>query len=79
MTTERQAAKADAANVDLDQAERVADQWLALALRKLARDPNVLLSAVRRLASNRIIDPNMTPEQAVAGALRGIADHLEGA
>lgn len=41
MTTERQAAKADAAQVDLASAERAADQWLALALRKLARDPEL--------------------------------------
>lgn len=79
MTTQRHDAKADAAHVDLAEAERAANLWLALAIRNLARDPAVLLAAIRSVTAHRITDLDMTPEDSVAAALRGVADHLEGA
>ena len=77
MTNEHKAAETDAKDVDLREAERVADLWLALALRKLARDPEAINSALRHVTSNRIIHPEMTPEDSMSTALRGIADYLE--
>lgn len=76
MTTERQAAKADAKDVDLEQAERMADHWLALALRKLSRDPQVIVSVY-----NRVLDPKgqRIHGDVIRGVLNAVADHLEGA
>lgn len=76
MTTERKAAKADAADVDLGQAERSADLWLALALRKLARDPNVIVAVYNRSAPQ---DPQRVRGDTIRVVLRSLADHLEGA
>lgn len=75
MTTERQAAKADAKDVDLAQAERVADLWLALALRKLTRD-SVAMASVRNRLSDKFDYGDAVPAEYVIEAL---ADHLEGA
>jgi hypothetical protein len=68
VTTERK-------DVDLAQAERVADHWLALALRKLASDSDAMASVRNRL-SDKFDYGDAVPVEYVIEAL---ADHLEGA
>lgn len=55
LSAQKHAADQDADTVDLGQAERVADQWLALALRKLAKDPR-LLTQVHLKIENLLIE-----------------------
>lgn len=70
MTTERQAAKADAKDVDLSAAERAADLWLAMALRKLSRDDDV----VRQVRQRIFVKGQMAT---VSSVLTALADVIE--
>lgn len=54
--------------------ERAADFWLALALRKLARDDHLVGDVYAR-----INDARGTGRDLVRDVLRAVADHLEGA
>lgn len=73
LTAQRRAADADAAGVDMAGAERAADLWLALALRKLARDPAVVADVYARLWAWSP-DSRLVPD-----VLNAVADNLEGA
>lgn len=70
MTTERQAAKADAKDVDLEATERAADLWLALALRKIGRDDDM----VRQVRQRIFVKDQMVT---VSSVLNAVADVLE--
>lgn len=70
LTAQKHAADADAAGVDLDQAERVADLWLAATLRRLAGDPVMMARVLARLD---VLDLNTT----YRSVLNAVADILE--
>lgn len=70
MSTER------AEDIDLAEAQRVADQWMAVALRRIATDPDTIGTVAYRLNRDRpFVDP--VRQHTVAGVIRRLADVLE--
>lgn len=55
---------------------RAADQWLALALRKIARDPQMIDAAYRAVEGTGEFIP-MSLQDVIKAALGGVADALE--